>query len=1278
MEHSIIFNVQKNGEKYLKKTLICSVVIVVTALSGVNQAFADTVDNPSTLSNIRADEVTYLKTPTLHALSTTTGNMQIVINGTTYYYTPDASEDSNALETLATTGSSALITTTDASKAVYSYNGIYYTYDVSKLPSTSFTLQNGSGTNWDITNYSVSDDKKTVTEVPQTIKLNTTTLGTSDGLLYYNWSKDNNGNLVLNASDTQGTGLNDLSVTYKSHHNNISRINNTTPLTEINGDFSQQFLVSQTDELKGAALYNSSTIDLIQSSFYQNNLKSNNGVSGGAIYNNGTITTITGDFYQNYAEALQDFGACGGAIVNTDKIGTITGNFIENHANSNSEAYGGAIYNMGTILNLNSNFIGNYVNSSNKSYGGAIYNISSISNITGEFLANHVNTSQDNAQGGAIYNYATSSITNITGDFIGNYAKSTASNAMGGAIFNSSSSNLENITGDFIGNYVYSDAIYVAIQGGAIYNQGTITNLTGDFLKNFANSNSSGGAIYNTGTIFNVSGDFVGNYIQNDNNTASTIYGGAIYNSGTINNINGNFIGNYSKHVNTSSYTGGGAIYNSGTISSISGDFINNYSETNSRGGAICNNGGTIGLIEGDFINNAVLNNDQNALDSQGGAIYNDGNGVIKVNGNFVGNHAFCSGSHALGGAIFSDGNTNMTVTGNFINNYAYSTATANPSNLKAMAQGGAINLNANSNLTLDATDNDIFFKGNYVKSTLNLNHGGAIYNGSNLSMLAGSKHTISFLTTPDSEKTVSGAEYDTIYADSGSKFMINDDTHDGTIVLGTAIKSPSNNDIEYQMFLNNGSLKLLSTGSISPNVDMGFNGGTLDLANSVINTMNFNKISLLKDSNLILDVNEDAKTMDTIVAKDINISNNSKLNVTGLNIYGTPAEGKFNVEFIGSKEGNTNLLGHVQNKVSKVVTPIYIYDVNYEEDATNKLGMYSFGVSRKNSFNPAIIAPSVAAQLGGYSTQLESYNQGFSSMDKLMGLTSSEIIEITNRNKYAIKDVQPVYNASTEKDGWFNPYTSFEKVNLNNGPQINSISYGSYFGGDSDIYSLKHGWNGMYSLFAGYNGSYQYFNGLSMNQNGGALGFSGTAFKRNFFTGLTVSAGDSAVEASSIYGNDTFNMLTAGIASKTGYNFELKGGKYVLQPSLMLAYSFINTFDYRNAAGVKITSDPLNAITIQPQIKFITNLKNGWSPYVSVSMVWNAMDSAKFKANYVSLPNVSIDPYVQYGIGLSKKFGENTTGFAQAMVRNGGRNGIALSFGFKWAIGRKPKCEKV
>lgn len=115
-----------------------------------------------------------------------------------------------------------------------------------------------------------------------------------------------------------------------------------------------------------------------------------------------------------------------------------------------------------------------------------------------------------------------------------------------------------------------------------------------------------------------------------------------------------------------------------------------------------------------------------------------------------------------------------------------------------------------------------------------------------------------------------------------------------------------------------------------------------------------------------------------------------------------------------------------------------------------------------------------------------------------------------------------------------------------------------------------------------------------------------------------------------------------------------------------------VKTFDYTNAAGVRITSDPLHALEISPGIKLIGNTKNHWQPYLSTELVWNIfLAGNKVRANDVRLPELSIKPYVQYGVGVQKTFKNKFSGFMQAMIRNGGRTGIVFTCGFRWALGK-------
>lgn len=341
---------------------------------------------------------------------------------------------------------------------------------------------------------------------------------------------------------------------------------------------------------------------------------------------------------------------------------------------------------------------------------------------------------------------------------------------------------------------------------------------------------------------------------------------------------------------------------------------------------------------------------------------------------------------------------------------------------------------------------------------------------------------------------------------------------------------------------------------------------------------------------------------------------------------------------------------------------------------------MLNFGLGGNNTsenFNPAVLAGPVGAQLGTYLNQINLYEQAFSNMDMMMIMPREQRMALKYANRYASQGTgaggvitfSPNQIPEQNRGLWFRPYTTFENVNLSKGPNVKNIAYGSLVGGDSGIIELKHGWDMVASVYGAYNGSNQNYDGVTIIQNGGSLGLSGAWYKGNFYTGLTANVGANAAEATSMYGKENYTMLATGIASKTGYNWGLGKGKFIIQPNFLMSYTFVNTFDYTNAAGVKIKSDPLNSIQIAPGVKLIGNLKNGWQPYIGVQMIWNILDKAKFRANDVTLPNMSVDPYIQYGVGVQKKVGDRFTGFGQAMMRNSGRNGVALQFGFIWSL---------
>lgn len=422
----------------------------------------------------------------------------------------------------------------------------------------------------------------------------------------------------------------------------------------------------------------------------------------------------------------------------------------------------------------------------------------------------------------------------------------------------------------------------------------------------------------------------------------------------------------------------------------------------------------------------------------------------------------------------------------------------------------------------------------------------------------------------------------------------------------------------------------------------------------------------------MYLDVDLANKIADTIYANNVNGTGNLLIGNGSLNVLSDSLVSNTVVNIASGAVTDRILLG---DDAKSVMGPIQRYSVSYGD---GNLVFSRDGGSTPviTDVNPSVMAASVATQLGGYLTQLETLQQGFFHMDRYTKYPYTQRLAAEKNNIYA-STANPVYNISqlpeTSQAMWANPYTSFERVHLKGGIDVSNVTYGTLYGGDTNLTDLGNGFKGVISGFVGYNGSHQSYSGVSMTQNGGTLGATGTIYKDNFFTGVTVSAGAGTGSAYTQYGTDNFSMLTAGIASKTGYNIEFNDGKFILQPTLFLSYSFVNTFDYTNAAGVRIDSDPLNAFTVMPGLKAVANLKNGWQPYAGISMVWNIMDKTKFMANDVRLPQLSVKPYVQYGVGVQKTWGDKFTGFVQSMIRNGGRDGIAFQAGLRWTFGKEP-----
>ncbi|MBP9999899.1 MAG: hypothetical protein KBT14_04420 [Proteobacteria bacterium] len=970
---------------------------------------------------------------------------------------------------------------------------------------------------------------------------------------------------------------------------------------------------------------------------------------GGAIRNGGDNSTtakikiINGDFVINQSgyNNSRGNGGPGGAIVNgvnssNATIDIIQGNFIGNQAHKDS---GGAIMNQHLIGTITGDFL---ANSANSSFGGVISNIgddSVIDSINGNFVSNLVTTVDSNwpGVGGAIYNSGT--IDNINGDFILNMADKNA-----GAIKNARTIN--NINGDFILNSAMGD-------GGAIRNSidekdnvtvavATIANITGNFIGNHAEDN--GGAIYNTGTIGTATGGIEGRF---ENNTAAQ-KGGAIYNAGEIDKITGDFESN-------SATSDGGAINNNvgGTINNIKGNFSHNSAD---NGGAIYNIKGTINNIKGNF--------ESNSATKQGGAI-NITSGIISnITGDFKGNHA-----DSYGGAIYNGG-TIANITGDFENNY---TASNNG--------GGAIANTKTINISTSDEKSTILFNGNYI--TNSTGKGGAIWNnglsGTAVGLYAkGANDTITFVGgTEDGKYDIDGIynqatlningfkdETDAITEYNGTVNLYNVAGTGTTNIYGGTV-NVAGSFAQKNVVVKNATLVLSkktveATSETTPLASSVFtlDNSTLNLQNNSTGTVYIGEMRLVGSNNIMLDADLAKAKMDQL--KVTSVSGDGNIVISDIKLLAPTTKDKISLDLFADETTKGLLADKVTGNLNGLAySPIYKYDALYDP-TRGQVDFTRYNNGGYDDVNPAIMVGAVAAQVGGYLNQINSYENAFEHMDSYMMLS---------RNNRLGTSLAVKYITDAPRRAWLKPYAAFETVKLKHGPKVDNNMYGSFAGLDSAIVNLKHGWDIVYSAYASYDGSNQKYDGSSIYQNGGHLGATLSLYKGNFFTGLTANAGASSVKSSTMYGTENMAMFTTGAASKTGYDLELVQDWLIVQPSVLLSYSLVNMSDYTNAAGVKISSDALHAIQIAPELKLISNLPHGWQPYIAGKTVWNMLDETKFSASGIDLPELSTKQYVQYGVGIQKNMFNGFYGYAQAMFRNGGRDGVALNAGLKMAF---------
>ncbi|MEG1788989.1 MAG: hypothetical protein RR268_07225, partial [Kiritimatiellia bacterium] len=211
-----------------------------------------------------------------------------------------------------------------------------------------------------------------------------------------------------------------------------------------------------------------------------------------------------------------------------------------------------------------------------------------------------------------------------------------------------------------------------------------------------------------------------------------------------------------------------------------------------------------------------------------------------------------------------------------------------------------------------------------------------------------------------------------------------------GTIVLNAKMK-----DYAGAVEMNAGTLQLGANGTFFNGASaLTLNGGTLDFANGLTQQHTFNKLTLKSGADVKMHVDADlaAVKMDTLTGTASSLNGN-KIDVSQIRLLSDATTEKTEILF-----ANDVLKGAVKYSGTAELTysPLFKYSAAYN-DQNGKFTFTRSNSGSSESFNPAVLASPIASQVGGYLTQLATYQQAFMGMERHMLLTSNLRANVSN-----------------------------------------------------------------------------------------------------------------------------------------------------------------------------------------------------------------------------------------------------------------------------------------
>ncbi len=841
--------------------------------------------------------------------------------------------------------------------------------------------------------------------------------------------------------------------------------------------------------------------------------------------------------------------------------------------------------------------------------------------------------------------------TGVDKDFVGFSSFSLMGNLAGGTMNVKADEKTGVVNGEFasvrIISYGDNDA------GGAIYNEGEIEKINGSFVMiqfptpgGYEVKKIFGGAIYNSGNIGDVNADFLSNCIISSGGITQPIFaGGAIDNYGNVGNVKGDFVANYISATGEGLLKGG-AINNEGTIASLTGDFRDNYIKGDGGKGGAINNEGTIGSISGDFVGNRAWN---------GGAIYST-EALDIINSSFEGNGA------KKGGAIYATDDVKIVAKDGYEAKISGNHVVDDEGNKKSEAiylgvkietqyKHDKFGINAYEDAALVPSLDFEAESGGKIVVDDAINYA-PIEHVHGEYLLMGNKYYIDENGGEISEpkKTLTAPAELNIKGDGTGVIALNNEVNGfdinlyaGELAIG---RNEENNALVTNPdgYLNNSSFAVLGN-------------ATLNTVNGVVGSFKpkaFKVVSGVK-LNYQADVDLESKDMDMLDSDSVVIEDGGKVNVSKMNVLrDNTADEEFRISFTTSEA----LMAAVTTDLTEVNGPIYKYSVKYD----NTSGEFVFGQKGEDSGSDDTGGTGGSDGGTGEEAKPDDFNPSLyaaSTSGHIIASLQQDILRTVFENLGGVSS-NPSGAIDHHEPERGNLWASIFSVN-------DDIKFDSFETVDSNLTSVIGGFNSneiavgnnavTWGVYAGYVFGEEEYTGNEIEQEGGYIGLNSTFKKENLFIGSTVQTGFMANKAEHTFGNDKYTAHWAGVAVKGSYAYQINDFGN-LEPHVYAGYTFVNNDNYESKSGAKIDTKNLHAFEVAPGLRVNYNLTKSWIGFADAKYVFRTDNGGDTTADNIMLPNIGVDNYVEYGLGVKTAIQGNWSLSATLNRRDGGRQG--------------------